>query len=162
MPSSRNSHNSSTINRYSPRDRLYPTPSNIQNSSRSSWSNRSKHTKCAGVCAIAIASAKSPYCPTGNRAKKSPYCPTGNRAIKNAFCQFDAYSRRLDRWQGGVLRYVPAASVATPTQKTRKMAKSKSPYCPAGNRAKKSPYCPTGNRAKITKKSATPMLRRQS
>ena len=23
---------------------------------------------------------KSPYCPTGNRAKKSPYCPTGNRA----------------------------------------------------------------------------------
>ena len=25
------------------------------------------------------------------------------------FCQFDAYSRRLARGQGGVLRYVPAA-----------------------------------------------------
>ena len=45
------------------------------------------------------------------------------------FCQFDAYSRRLAQGQGGVLRYVPAARVATPTQKTRKLAKkAKSPY----------------------------------
>ena len=50
------------------------------------------------------------------------------------FCQFDAYSRRLGRGQGGVLRYVPAALWATPTQKTRKMAKKPERVLPNGQK----------------------------
>ena len=43
------------------------------------------------------------------------------------FRQFDANSRKLAQGQGGVLRYVPAARVATLTQKSRKMAKMQKP-----------------------------------
>ena len=43
------------------------------------------------------------------------------------FRQFDANSRKLAQGQGGVLRYVPAARVATLTQKSRKMAKMPEP-----------------------------------
>ena len=44
------------------------------------------------------------------------------RLPKMHFRQFDANSRKLAQGQGGVLRYVPDARVATLTQKSRKMA----------------------------------------
>ena len=44
------------------------------------------------------------------------------RLPKMHFRQFDAHSRKLAQGQGGVLRYVPDARVATLTQKSRKMA----------------------------------------
>ena len=43
------------------------------------------------------------------------------------FRQFDANSRKLAQGQGGVLRYVPDARVATLTQKSRKMAEMQKP-----------------------------------
>ena len=52
----------------------------------------------------------------------------GNRAIQSFFSQLDADARKLAQGQGGVLRYVPAARVATLTTQMRKLAKNRSPY----------------------------------
>ena len=50
-----------------------------------------------------------------SRSQK-PVSPKGDRATKAFFCQFDADTRKLAQGQGGVLRYVPDARVATLTQ----------------------------------------------